>query len=60
MKHVLRSFALLIAVGSIFHQVTLAQEAECKITSTEIYYKCIPGASAGVPAALNGKMKIQN
>jgi len=34
MKHVLRSFALLIAVGSIFHQVTLAQEAESKITTT--------------------------
>jgi hypothetical protein len=60
MKHVLRSFALFIAIGSIFHQVTLAQAAESKITTTENYYKCPPAASAGVPAALNGKMKIKN
>ena len=43
MKRVLRSFALFIAIGSIFHQVTLAQAAESKITTTENYYKCIPG-----------------
>lgn len=45
MKRVLRSFALFIAIGSIFHQVTLAQAAESKITTTENYYKCPPGIS---------------
>ena len=43
MNHALRSFDLFIAIGSIFHQVTLAQAAETKITTTENYYKCIPG-----------------
>jgi len=43
MKNALRSLALIIAIGSIFHQIALAQNATDQTTTTENYYKCIPG-----------------
>jgi hypothetical protein len=43
MNRILRRFTLLIAIASTFHQVVVAQNADTAITTTENYYKCIPG-----------------
>lgn len=43
MKNILRGLALFIAMSSIFHQVAPAQNVAGSITTTENYYKCIPG-----------------
>lgn len=43
MKQLFRSLALVIVLGSVFHQFVPAQNAAGQVTTTENYYKCIPG-----------------
>lgn len=43
MKQLLRSLALVIAIGSVIQHAAPAQNAEGQVITTENYYKCIPG-----------------